>query len=284
MSDETPSSVRWRRTLRNALILVGFFYLAYLGVLTYFQRKILYPGVDMPPPRHASLPAGAERIWVDIENGGRVEGWFLPGDGVSAENPGPAVMLAHGNGEFIENWADGVDGYLDRGVSVLLPEYRGYGRSDGEPTQKNITRDFVEFHDRLADRPDVDGDRIVYHGFSLGGATLTSLARERKPKALILQSTFTRVKDMVAVPVPDALVADPYETIEVVSELDVPMLVVHGKSDRVVPYEQGERLAQAAGTELLSHGGGHHQMMERREYWSAVEELLVRADVLEPGA
>ncbi len=277
--DCAKPSATWR-LIRRAVLLLLIGYIAYVALLTGLQRQIIFPGTRFPANERAEPPGQAsERMWLDIEDG-RVEAWYFPAPSASADNTGPAVMLAHGNGEFIENWANGIDGYLDRGVSVLLPEYRGYGRSDGEPSQEAITRDFSRFRDMLEARPEVDSSRILYHGFSLGGATLAALAAERPPRAFVLQSTFTRVVDMVAFPVPDALISDPFETISVVRHADYPILVVHGRDDSVVPFKHGKRLHQtAADSEFVEHDGGHHQMMNHARYWRAVGDLLQRADM-----
>ena len=81
-------------------------------------------------------------------------------------------------------------------VRVLLPEYRGYGRSAGSPSQRAITEDLIAFYDLLARRPEVDAQRVVFHGRSLGGGAVCDLARHRKPAAVILMSTFTSMKRM----------------------------------------------------------------------------------------
>ena len=92
---------------------------------------------------------GLVRLRRDVDGGG-VEAWVLPGRGASAERPGPAVIFAHGNGELIDHWPDVLSWYVRQGVTVLLPEYRGYGRSAGRPSERDITDDFVWFHDDLA--------------------------------------------------------------------------------------------------------------------------------------
>lgn len=278
--DQTTPAARTMRLLRSAVVLILLGYVGYVGILTAMQRQIIFPGTRFPVDEDARpIREHSERMWLEIE-GGRVEAWYYPAPTVSKDDPGPAVMLAHGNGEFIENWADGIQDYLNMGVSVLLPEYRGYGRSDGEPSQQAITEDFARFREKLESRPEVDPERIVYHGFSLGGATLSSLADERPPVAMVLQSTFTRVVDMVSLPVPEAIVRDPFDTISVVREADYPILVVHGRSDSVVPYEHGERLHEAAAnSRMISHDGGHHQMVERSQYWREIDSLLGRAGV-----
>jgi fermentation-respiration switch protein FrsA (DUF1100 family) len=256
----------------------------YAGLLALLQRKMIFPGTELPAGEPSGLAAaGAEQIWLENEEG-MVEAWFLPGDGVSAKAPGPAVIIAHGNGELIDGWLTGTAGrYRQAGVSVLLPEYRGYGRSDGTPTQRHITRDFVEFYDRLAARSEVDKQRIAFHGFSLGGAVLASLASKRLPAALVVQSSFTSIRDMApAVPVPSFLITDPFDTLAVIESLDVPTLIVHGRADQVIPVEHGKRLAKAArDAELVVHDGGHHVMTDQVVFWRAVRTLFERANLIE---
>src|SRR5690606_34255575 len=103
---------------------------------------------------------------------GRVEAWLLPGDGVSAERPGPAVVFAHGNAELIDHWPGALARYRRLGVSVVLPEYRGYGRSAGRPSESAIRDDLRALHARLSSHPMVDVTRLVYHGRSLGGGAV----------------------------------------------------------------------------------------------------------------
>lgn len=256
----------------------------YAGLLALLQRKMIFPGTDLPAGEPVGLAeAGAEQLWLHNEEG-KVEGWYLPGQGVSADKPGPAVIIAHGNGELIDGWLTGTaERYRQSGVSVLLPEYRGYGRSEGTPSQEHITRDFVRFYDQLAARPEVDKERIAFHGFSLGGAVLASLARKRRPAGFILQSTFTNIADMApGLPVPQFMITDPFDTLEVVEALDVPVLVVHGERDEVIPFEHGKRLAKAArNAEFVTHAGGHHLMTDQVAFWRAVRTLFQRAGIFE---
>jgi len=136
-----------------------------------------------------------QRIWLEKDQG-PVEGWLLQGLGVAAEKPGPAVLIAHGNRELIDFYLDRARAYRRMGFTVLLAEYRGYGRSAGAPSRQRIAADFERFFDRLASLPFVDAKRIVFHGRSLGGAVLSELSRQRPPAALIVESTFTSIKAM----------------------------------------------------------------------------------------
>lgn len=161
--------------------------------------------------------------------------------------------------------------YRDAGFHVMLPEYRGYGRSAGSPTQGRITMDFVAFYDRLVADERVDSEAVVFHGRSLGGGALGALAALRKPAAMILQSTFTSVADMAAEwLVPKMFVSDPFDTLSVVRELDVPVLVLHGRRDTVVPYQHALTLhRQVEGSALVTYECDHNDFPPNtRQYWN----------------
>jgi pimeloyl-ACP methyl ester carboxylesterase len=108
-------------------------------MLPWLQRKLLFPSHLVPRPRHAAhAEVGGEQYWFD-----GVEAWLLPGRGVTAATPGPLLVFAHGNGELIDQWPPMLAPYRQRGLSVLLPEYRGYGRSAGQPSEPALVGDFA---------------------------------------------------------------------------------------------------------------------------------------------
>ena len=208
---------------------------------------------------------------------GVVEGWLLPGDGASADSPGPAIIYAHGNGGLIDYFPEPLEPYRRRGVSVLLPEYRGYGRSAGVPSERAITRDFVAFYDLLASRDDIDSQRIVFHGRSLGGGAVCALAEKRPPAGLILESTFTSVRALARrFLFPGLLIADPFDSARRLAGYSKPLLVIHGRLDRVVPYSHGQKLhALVPGAEMIAYDHcGHNDLPQDAQYWEAVARLL----------
>lgn len=249
------------------------------------QRLVLFPRFALrAEPDAGARVRGLERIWHDSPEG-RVEAWFLPGDGVSAAAPGPVVVFAHGNGELIEHWPELLAPYRRMGVSVLLPEYRGYGRSAGAPSEAAIREDFLAFHARLVARPDVDPRRVVLHGRSLGGGAVCTLAERHAPAALILMSTFTSVADVArAWLVPRALITDRFESLPVVRRLDCPILVVHGRRDRVVPFAHGRTLAEASRRgRLVPFDADHNDCPpDWAPFWREIAAFLGEAGVL-PG-
>ena len=270
--------------MRNIVIaLVGIYVIAMLG-LTLMQRRIIFPRhFTTPFPDAGDGIPGLVKLWIDTPEG-KVEGWFLPGNDTGPDEPGPLVIFAHGNAELIEYWPEMLAGYRRMGVNLLLPEYRGYGRSAGSPSQEAITADFIAFYDMVARRPGVDSDRIVFHGRSIGGGAVCALARERKPAAMILQSTFTSIKAMAGrFMLPGFLVADPFDNLSTVEELDVPLLIIHGRHDDLIPYSHGEKLhAAARQSRFVTYDCDHNSCPPDWDiFWDDVKGWLTETGMLQ---
>lgn len=279
----TPVSPARRRNVGLALCGLVVLCVVVMLMVWSLQRMVLFPRfmIDVPAQGGAGVP-GLVRVAVQAPDG-PVEGWILPGDGTSAQNPGPAVIFAHGNGEIIDHWPEALSPYRRLGITVMLPEYRGYGRSAGAPSEDAITEDFTAFYDLLALRDDVDASRIVFHGRSLGGGAVCALARHRKPRAMILMSTFTGVAAVARrYLVPSFMIRDRFDNLSVVAGYDGPVLVLHGRQDELVPFSHGEKLAAAApqGT-LWAVDATHNDCPPDWEaFYRRVEAFLREAGVL----
>jgi fermentation-respiration switch protein FrsA (DUF1100 family) len=257
-------------------------YSAYIGFIFLMQRQIMFPRGMIPDPApEAGKVPGREQIWLDTSSG-RVEAWYLPPTALR-QRPGPAVMFAHGNGELIDFWPDEMAPFRRMGIGVLLVEYPGYGRSEGSPSQRSITEAFVAAYDRLKQRPEIDPDRIVLFGRSLGGGAVCALAKTRPSAALILMSTFINVhafaKNFL---VPSFLVRDPFDNLAVVKTYPKSILFIHGKQDDVIPYRHGLTLYRAAPhAKLLSYDCGHNDCLPGLgTFWRDVETFLREAGIL----
>ena len=177
----------------------------------------------------------------------------------SAEAPGPALIFAHGNAELIEDWS-GLRDLTTFGVGVLLIEFPGYGNSAGSTTRFEIGDAFKEGYDWLAARPDIDPERIVVMGRSIGGGVATDLVTNRSVRALILQSTFSSLGRLTweAFRVPGFLLNDAFDNEKVVRSFDGPVLLMHGTRDEVIPFSHARRLAAARpDAELIEWDCGH---------------------------
>lgn len=268
-----------RAAWRIGRVAVGA-YLVWCLTLSLAQGWMIFPrGMAGPALPEGALPRGVERWWIDAADGVRVEAWYLaPEDG----GPAPAAVIFHGNGELIDHVTEYAAWYRERGFAVLLPEYRGYGRSGGTPSQRAIVEDAKRFCAMLLARPEVDGARVVLHGRSLGAAVAAQVAAEHPPAALVLESPFVSINAMAAgYAVPPFLVRHPFRTDLVLPALGRPVLILHSRDDEIVPYAHGKRLhAMTPGSRLVDLSGSHNgALIAQPRYWSSVESLLRESGV-----
>ena len=207
------------------------------------------------------LPGGRDVV-LDTEDGKRLGAWYLP---VTGDQPRPAVVIFNGNGGDRSGRAQLAVGLSRLGMSVLLFDYRGYGGNPGPPSEKGLAADARAAQTWLATQPEVDPDRIVYFGESLGAAVAIGLAIERPPAALILRSPFTSLAEVGRVHYPwlpvGWLLIDHYPSIDRVGSLAAPVMVVAGDRDDVVPGSLSRKLYDAAPDPkryLLVPGTGHN--------------------------
>ena len=168
--------------------------------------------------------------------------------GARAE-PKAHVLFLHGNAGNIGDRVPHIELLTAAGLDVLAFDYRGYGRSTGRPSEQGTYRDAQAALAALHRRPGVDPARVVYVGESLGGAVALALAVRSPPSGLVLQSTFTSVRDMARLHyplIPRAMVPDAYPSLRLVAEVRTRLLCLHGDSDELIPLMYGEALFEAA--------------------------------------
>jgi fermentation-respiration switch protein FrsA (DUF1100 family) len=227
------------------LVVVAAVVAATVGLLWVFQRRLIYlPSGSVPPA--ASVLAGAEDVTFETADGLRLGGWFVPG----ARGRGPAVLVCNGNGGNRAMRAALAAALARMGLAVLLFDYRGYGGNPGSPTEEGLAADARAAAGYLAARPEVDPDRLVYFGESLGAAVALRLATERPPAALVLRSPFASLAEVGRVHYPmlpvSWLLRDRFDAAALAGRLDAPLLVVAGGRDGIVPVGHSRRLYAAA--------------------------------------
>jgi pimeloyl-ACP methyl ester carboxylesterase len=204
-----------------------------LNVLLFFPERKL----------HATPAVPYEEPAIETDDGERLHGWLAGGE----RAPLGHVLLCHGNGGNLSDRALHVELLTAAGFGVLAFDYRGYGRSTGRPSEAGTYRDARAARRALLDR--VGPERVFYLGESLGAAVALELAHHHPPAGLILQSPFTSIRDMARLHypiVPRALVPDAYPSLRLIRALEVPLLVLHGERDDIVPLLHGEELYEAA--------------------------------------
>jgi fermentation-respiration switch protein FrsA (DUF1100 family) len=236
--------------------------------LRFLLNSLLY----FPSRALAQTPADAGLAFADVaietDDGERLHGWWVPARSPSIGQ----VLLCHGNAGNVGDRVIHAQLLSTAGFDVLLFDYRGYGASTGRPDEDGTYLDARAALQVLISQPEADSERVVYLGESLGGAVALALALQSPPSGLILQSTFTSVREVARrhYPIiPRGVIPDAYPSARRIGRLRAPVLVLHGDRDEIVPVEQGRALFDAAAQPKrlhVFHGAGHNDLVAR---WGA---------------
>jgi len=216
-------------------------------------------------------------------DGTKLHGWFFPGNTNSPRSQ-KAILVCHGNGGNISHRVDLCGALLETGVSVLSFDYRGYGRSEGKPTEAGTYADAEGALDWLMQNGFRSGQVIAY-GESLGGGVAAELALRRPVGGLILQSTFTSIPDIGAELFPwlpvKFLARIHYATSSKLPRIKVPVLIMHSRDDGMIAFHHAEtNFARANPPKLLCEINGNHNfpLMNRPRFLRGIEDFLAMAD------
>ncbi len=247
--------------LFKILIALGGIYLFLILVLFLFQGQMLF----LPEREHFRSPQSigleAEDMWVETRDGKQIHGWYFNNE--SAER---VVVLSHGNAGNISGRLEIADMLLDLDVSVLMYDYRGYGKSEGRPTEKGLYKDIDSVIGFLKDQKDYSENQIILYGRSLGGGVSAYGAANYNVAGLVLDSAFQDVKTMTSdiYPiVPTFLVRYNFSTINYLNSIqNTPILIMHSRDDEIVGFHHGEALYEAASEPktFVPLRGGHNDL------------------------
>lgn len=232
------------------------------GVLYYLAHRAAYFPARYPEGFwDARAQAGADDVWLRSAGGVKLHAWWaaLPGARLT-------TLFLHGNAGNLTHRAYRIAEWKAAGSAVLLVDYRGYGRSEGRPSEKGLYADAGAAYDWLIAsgwRP----EQIVVHGESLGTAAAVDLASRRRCAGVVLEAPFTSGSDMAdrVLPVLGRLVFRAFDSRAKIGRVAAPLLVIHGSRDGVAPFELGRRLFEAAHEPKWFwpvEGAGHNDIVE----------------------
>jgi uncharacterized protein len=226
-----------------------------------FQRRLIYLPSSGAVPSAATMLAGARDVQLTTTDGLRLGAWYLPARGVAGTF---TVLVANGNAGDRSLRAPLARALASQGFGVVLFDYRGYGGNPGSPSEEGLARDIRAARQFLLDEG-VPGNRVLYYGESLGAAVVAELASEYPPAGLILRSPFTDLASVGKIHYPfvpvRALLKDRFPVAEYLARVAVPITVVYGTEDSIVPAEESRRSVAAARgpTRLVAvEGAGHN--------------------------
>lgn len=249
------------------------------------KRFVFFPVAELLyTPNDVNLEY--EDVRIQTSDGLALQGWFIPGKAETGSNV--TWLWFHGNGGNIGHRIGELAlAHHRTEANIFIFDYRGYGESEGAPSEKGTYLDSRAVMEYLSSWSDVDPGRIVYLGHSLGAAVAVELALTQPPMAMVLVSPFASVRDManLTLPFPPIgwLVRNHYDSISRIQQLDVPVLILHGDQDETVPISQGRKLYEAANQPKrfqVLEGAAHNDTFEvvPEQYWGTIEAFLAERE------
>jgi hypothetical protein len=251
--------------IRISLYVIGAVILFLVTVFT-FQRSLQY----FPNTSDPGAPSGHGLPEMEITRSRTHDGYTLNGWYAAPREPGGlVVVLFHGNAGNISHRAQKARQMIDAGLGVYLVEYRGYGGNPGRPTEEGLYHDARAVLRALQGKHRISPDHMIFYGESLGTGVAVQMASELKPKLVVLEAPFASAADVAKVHYPflpvDLLMQDRFDSIEKIKTVKVPVYIVHGDEDNVIPLSQAQKLFEAANhpKEInVINGGGHSDLYD----------------------
>jgi fermentation-respiration switch protein FrsA (DUF1100 family) len=262
-------------TLKSVLLVALVCYLGLVAVMYLAQRALMYfPYSARMTPDDAGFPQASE-VELKAADGVRVLAWTVP------PKPGrPVVLYFHGNGGSLAHRVARFRKLIDDGTGLVALSYRGYGGSEGSPTEDGLIADGRAAYDFARSKyPDA---KIVLWGESLGTGVAVAIAGEHDVAAVVLEAPFTSAADVAFSAYPflpvSLLMKDQFRSDGRIGKVTAPVLIMHGVRDRVVPFRLGERLFAMANEpkEFVRFADGGHEDLDRFDHLQAAREFLTR--------
>jgi uncharacterized protein len=270
-------------------VLIILFIMIFPGFIE--KRLIFYPdrGNDSETPDIYGLEY--DDVTFRTEDGLNLNGWFVPGKKSPSDADLPAcrtgmhtLLWFHGNAGNINNRLDNIKMLYDRvPVNVFIIDYRQYGKSEGKVSEQGTYIDARAALAYLHSRKDLNHEKIIFFGRSLGSAVAVELALKEKCRALILETPFTSMKEMGKKLYPflpvSLLLRTKYDSLSKIRSIKVPILIMHGDNDKLVPFEHGKKLYDMANEPKEFYtipGAGHNDthIVGGDEYFEVIRNFV----------
>ncbi len=253
-----------------------------LAILVYFlQPKLIFFPHSELEATPALISLQFEDIALTTTDGEVLNAWWIPHPQARA-----TLLFLHGNAGNISHRLDSINIFHQLGLSVLIVDYRGYGKSTGNPSELGTYIDAETAWDYLVKEKNIESDNIVIFGRSLGGAVATWLAEKHPPAGLIIESSFTSISDIgkhYYPYLPTTLLSRlKYSSIDRIADIKSPTLFIHSKDDEVIPYKYGKQLFTEALKEtttaksFLDTIGGHNGgfLLSGKQYIDGLDRFI----------
>jgi len=235
-------------------------YIIFVGFLFIFQSHYIYYPERVLSADPGDIGLNFESVSFETTDRVKLSGWFVP-----SESARGVILFCHGNAGNISHRLESIQIFHQLGLDVFIFDYRGYGQSEGKPTEQGTYKDAEAAWQYLIKERQVNPNEVIVFGRSLGGAVAAWLAQNYIPGALILESTFTSLPDIASTLYPyipvRLLLRFRYNTAEYLDSVNCPVLIVHSRNDEIMPFNHGRRLFEMAKKpkKFLEIAGTHNE-------------------------
>ena len=247
----------------------------YLVLAFFAQRAVFHPSPYPEGSWDRQTALGAEDVWLRTADGLRIHGWFFQEPAESAQ----VTLYLHGNAGNITDRPGHIESIRRAGSKLLIIDYRGFGKSEGKPSEEGVYRDADAAYEYLLAQGYEAGE-IILHGESLGTAVAADLAARREAAGLILEAPFTSAGDVAqrVLPLLGPLVVSGFDTKSKIALVRAPVFVIHGDQDETIDFDFGEQVFAAANEpkEFWGVPGAHHNDIIESAGAAVYEERLRR--------
>ncbi len=270
-------AVKTRRTGQNMLVTLGLslvlIYVVICALLYVAQERLLFYPEVLPPNYTFSFPARFKEVSLPVE------GATLHALHFTVDQPKGVVLYLHGNAGSLRTWGVVASDFVAHDYDVLIPDYRGFGKSTGMLTGERMLQDDATImYNYLLQR--YAEQQIVVYGRSLGTGPAVALAASHHPKLLILETPFASLQALATAQfpwVPSFLFKYPLRTDRVIDNVGCPIYIFHGTNDEVIPYAASEQLLPLIRSQhrlVTIEGGGHNNLRGFPSYQYHLGQLL----------
>lgn len=251
-------------------VILAFGYIKYLE-----SRSVFFPTKNIEfTPEFINLPF--EDIYIETEDKLKINGWFIPYGGAKY-----TVLLCHGNAGNIADRLDKISLLHRLGVNIFIIDYRGYGKSQGRPSESGIYLDAKRAYDYLINSRNIRPENIILYGESLGGAVAINLASEVKIAGLILEGAFSKGRDMakkIYPFLPPLLFSNKFDSLIKIKKIEAAKLFIHSKDDEIVPFALAQKLYNTAKEpkRLVEVAGSHNNAFldSQQTFFSSIAAFI----------
>lgn len=249
------------RSVTTLLTLLGIavaVWASFAVILYLAQDRLIFQPTRALASDPSTIGLEYEDVSLQTPDGQRLHAWFIP-----AEDADGVMLFLHGNAGNISHRLASLEIFNRLGLSTLIIDYRGYGDSQGEPSEQGTYNDAETAWNYLTLERDIDASKIIIFGRSLGGAVGAWLGARVEPAGVILESVFVSLESLAKQYYPympiDLLLRSRYPTREYIAAINAPILLIHSREDELIPFHHAQQLQQAGhkNVELRAIQGGH---------------------------